>query len=113
MTYRDSGRETRGGTARYRTSDFDYVLPQELIAQHPVEQRCASRLLHVRQDALVDLAFQQLPSLFAPGDLLVFNDTRVVKSRLVGRKPSGGRVELLLERVLDATTARFQLKASH
>lgn len=105
--------ELPANTRRYRTADFDYVLPPELIAQHPAPDRSASRLLHVRPDALVDLAFRDLPALVAPGDVMVFNDTRVVKSRLTGRKPSGGRVELLLERVLGPAAARFQLKASH
>src|SRR4051794_28903180 len=96
-----------------RTSDFDYILPPELIAQHPVAERTGSRLLHVQRDALADLTFRDLPRLVAPGDLVVFNDTRVLKSRLLGVKASGGRVELMLERVLGPNTARFQLKASH
>jgi len=97
----------------YRTSDFDYDLPPELIAQHPLGERSASRLLHVAASALQDLSIRELPSLLAPGDVMVFNDTRVLKSRLHARKPSGGRVELLLERVLSPTRGRFQLKASH
>src|SRR4051812_29267508 len=83
-----------------RTSDFDFELPPELIAQHPAPERSGSRLLHVTNDGLRDLAFGDFPGLLAPGDLLVLNDTRVVKSRLLGRRPTGGRVELLLERML-------------
>ncbi len=97
----------------WRTADFDYALPADLIAQHPVAERSGSRLLHVRPDGLADRGFRELPQLLAPGDIMVFNDTRVLKSRLSGRKPSGGRVELLLERVLGPGAARFQLRASH
>src|SRR6267378_4483515 len=71
--------------------DFDYELPSELIAQHPSETRSGSRLLCVGA-SLVDRRFFELPQLLAPGDLLVFNDTRVIKARLAGEKASGGRV---------------------
>lgn len=81
-------------------ADFDFHLPAELIAQHPVAERSASRLLDGRSTAAVDRIFRELPSLLQPGDLLVFNDTQVVKARLHGEKPSGGKVELLIERVL-------------
>ncbi len=94
-------------------SDFDYVLPPELIAQVPAPERTGSRLLHVAGTALADLRFGDLPRLLAAGDLLVFNDTRVIKSRVHAVKPSGGRVELLLERVLDPREGLFQLRASH
>jgi S-adenosylmethionine:tRNA ribosyltransferase-isomerase len=97
----------------YRLSDFDFDLPSELIAQVPAPQRSGSRLLHVAGARLVDLAFGALPELLVPGDLLVFNDTRVVRSRIVGRKPSGGRVELMLERIVAPREAWMQLKASH
>jgi S-adenosylmethionine:tRNA ribosyltransferase-isomerase len=97
----------------YTLRDFDYRLPPALIAQAPATERTGSRLLHVRGATLVDLAFTELPRLLVAGDLLVFNDTRVIKSRLIGRKPTGGRVELLLERVIDPTEAVFQLRASH
>jgi len=84
-----------------RLSDFDFDLPPELIAQHPAAERGASRLLHVdAQGALADRRLLDLPSLVSPGDLLVFNDTRVVKARLRGRKDTGGEVEALVERVL-------------
>jgi S-adenosylmethionine:tRNA ribosyltransferase-isomerase len=83
-----------------RRSDFAYELPHELIAQRPASARSASRLLHVDGAALRDLVFADFPSLLRPGDLLVFNDTRVIPARVIGAKPSGGRVEILLERVL-------------
>ena len=94
-------------------SDFDYALPPELIAQVPAPERAGSRLLHVAGAALADLRFGDLPRLLAPGDLVVFNDTRVIRSRLHAVKPSGGRVELLLERVVAPQEGLFQLRASH
>jgi S-adenosylmethionine:tRNA ribosyltransferase-isomerase len=97
----------------YTLRDFDYRLPPELIAQTPAAERTGSRLLHVRSASLTDLAFTDLPRLLLPGDLVVFNDTRVIRSRLAGRKPTGGRVELLLERVVAPDEAVFQLRASH
>jgi S-adenosylmethionine:tRNA ribosyltransferase-isomerase len=84
----------------YTLADFDFALPPELIAQHPADERSASRLLDGRGEAPVDRAFRDLPQLLSPGDLLVFNDTRVIKARLYGRKASGGAVEVLVERVL-------------
>ena len=84
----------------FSLSDFDFTLPDELIAQHPAAERNASRLLDGRSDAIADRRFTDLPDLLQPGDLLVFNDTKVVKARLFGQKLSGGRLELLIERVL-------------
>ena len=84
----------------FTLNDFDFALPPELIAQHPPEQRSGSRLLDARAPALVDRQFTDLASLLLPGDLLVFNDTKVVKARLFGHKASGGALELLIERVL-------------
>lgn len=81
-------------------ADFDFELPAELIAQHPAAERSASRLLDGTGTQPVDRTFRDLPALLAPGDLLVFNDTRVVKARLHGHKASGGAVEALVERVL-------------
>ena len=81
-------------------ADFDFDLPPELIAQHPAAERSGSRLLDGRGPAPVDRVFRELPELLSPGDLMVFNDTRVLKARLFGRKESGGAVELLVERVL-------------
>ena len=111
----------------FTTSDFDFALPPELIAQHPAPERSASRLLDGSGAAPIDRVFRDLPALLQPGDLLVFNDTQVVKARLYGHKPpaplarsrrspqgapiglgrpgadgqpSGGKLELLVERVL-------------
>jgi S-adenosylmethionine:tRNA ribosyltransferase-isomerase len=97
----------------YRLSDFDFALPPELIAQRPAPQRSASRLLHVNGAMLDDITFGALPDLLGPGDVLVFNDTKVIHSRLFGRKASGGRVELLLERIVTQDEAWMQLRASH
>ena len=94
-------------------SAFDYDLPPELIAQTPAASRMAARLLHVAGAHLVDRLFSDLPGLLAPGDLLVFNDTKVIRSRLRGHKPSGGKVELLLERIVAPAEAWMQLAASH
>ncbi|HJV50399.1 MAG TPA: tRNA preQ1(34) S-adenosylmethionine ribosyltransferase-isomerase QueA [Noviherbaspirillum sp.] len=96
----------------YSLSDFDFDLPQELIAQVPLPQRSASRLLHVDGDALADRAFADIVDLLAPGDLLVFNDTRVLKARFFGVKETGGKVEVLVERVLDNRTVHAQVRAS-
>jgi len=95
--------------------DFHYELPAELIAQSPLPERGDSRLLVLdgASGALSDRAFAELSSLLVPGDLLVFNDTRVVPARVYGHKVSGGRVELLLERTLDERRVLVQLKASH
>ncbi|RYF22768.1 MAG: tRNA preQ1(34) S-adenosylmethionine ribosyltransferase-isomerase QueA, partial [Comamonadaceae bacterium] len=84
----------------FTLSDFDFELPPQLIAQHPAAERSASRLLDGRAPEPVDRIFRELPGLLQPGDLLVFNDTRVVKARVFGEKSSGGKVELLIERVL-------------
>ena len=84
----------------FSISDFDFKLPAELIAQHPPAQRSGSRLLDGRNATAIDRHFTELPDLLLPGDLLVFNDTKVVKARLFGQKASGGRLELLIERVL-------------
>ena len=86
----------------YTLSDFDFSLPPELIAQHPAPERSASRLLDGRAMAPADRIFRELPGLLREGDLLVFNDTRVVKARIFGEKASGGKLELLIERVLPA-----------
>ena len=96
----------------YTLSDFDFVLPPELIAQHPVEERSASRLLDGREELAVDRRFRDLPELLAPGDLLVFNDTRVIKARLLGVKASGGAVEALVERVLPEREVLAHVRAS-
>lgn len=96
-------------------SEFDYALPPELVAQHPAPSRTASRLLHLdaATGALRDLAFTDFPSLVDAGDVVVLNDTRVVKARLAGRKRSGGKIELFVERALGAREALALIKASH
>eukprot|EP01041_Mallomonas_annulata_P017705 gene17705-36286_t len=86
----------------FTVADFDFHLPPELIAQHPAPERSASRLLDGTGPAPVDRIFRDLPDLLKDGDLLVFNDTRVVKARIFGEKASGGKLELLIERVLPA-----------
>ncbi len=97
-----------------KKSDFHFDLPPELIAQAPLPERSASRLLvaDARAHALADRCFTDLVELLQPGDLLVFNDTRVLPARLFGRKPSGGLVEILVERVTGTHEARAQLGAS-
>jgi len=96
-----------------RTDEFDFVLPEQLIAQHPPEQRGASRLLYAHDGALEDRRFADLLRLVRPNDVLVLNDTRVIKARLFGSKESGGRVEVLVERVLNAHEVLAQVRASH
>ena len=92
--------------------NFDYELPDELIARFPTAERRGSRLLEVGKDGLADRAFGELPLLLRPGDLLVFNDTRVIPARLFAEKPTGGRVEILIERIEQDTRALVMLKAS-
>jgi S-adenosylmethionine:tRNA ribosyltransferase-isomerase len=91
--------------------DFDYELPPGLIAQHPSAARSGSRLLSLSGEALNDHRFSDLPELLSPGDLLVFNDTRVIKARLFGRKETGGRIEVLIERLLPENEALAQVHA--
>jgi S-adenosylmethionine:tRNA ribosyltransferase-isomerase len=92
--------------------DFDYHLPSECIAQAPLPCRSASRLLAMREGALADRTFTDLPELLVPGDLLVMNDTRVLHARLFGRKDSGGQVEVLVERVTADDEVLAQVRAS-
>ncbi len=101
-------------TLTMRRQDFHYNLPRELIAQYPLPERSASRLLCLdgAMGSYVDRQFRELPSLLNPGDLLVFNDTRVIPARLFGRKHSGGAVEMLVERILDDKHALVQARAS-
>jgi S-adenosylmethionine:tRNA ribosyltransferase-isomerase len=96
---------------RYTLSDFDFDLPAELVAQAPLPDRTTSRLLEVG-DQLTDRYFADLADRIAADDLLVFNDTRVIKARLFGAKPTGGHVEVLIERILDARCAVAQIRAS-
>jgi S-adenosylmethionine:tRNA ribosyltransferase-isomerase len=100
-----------------RLSEFDYHLPDDLIAQQPAGDRTGSRLLVVSPSPaagrLDDRRFTELPALLTPGDLLVFNDTRVIKARLFGRKASGGAIEVFIERVIDEHRALAMIRASH
>ena len=96
----------------YTLADFDFELPPALIAQHPAAERSASRLLDGRGGVPVDRVFRDLPELLNPGDLLVFNNTRVIKARLFGEKPTGGAVEALVERVLPGFEVMAHLRAS-
>ena len=95
-------------------SDFHYQLPEELIAQYPTDERSASRLLVLNGESgvVADQVFSDLPGLLNPNDLLVFNDTRVMAARMYGRKETGGKVEILLERVLTPNRALAHVKAS-
>jgi len=94
-----------------KLSEFDFQLPPELIAQHPARERSASRLLHLGTDGrLVDLGFSDFPALVGPQDAVVLNDTKVIKARLHGRKGSGGRIELFVERI---TGEREALALAH
>jgi S-adenosylmethionine:tRNA ribosyltransferase-isomerase len=95
-----------------QVSDFDYHLPENLIAQFPPTERGTSRLLHVDGFGLEDRKFTDLPDLLRAGDLLVFNDTRVIKARIFGQKETGGQIEALIERVLDSHHALAHVRAS-
>ena len=98
-----------------KLADFDYALPPELIAQTPAPERAASRLLHLdgASGAMRDLAFRDIVDLVEPHDVLVLNDTRVIKARLFGRKTSGGRIEILVERVIASNEVWAQMNVSH
>ena len=96
----------------YTLSDFAFDLPTELIAQVPLPERAASRLLKVGDTQCEDRVFSELPSFLQAGDVLVFNDTKVLNARFYGVKQSGGKVEVLVERVLDARTVLAQVRAS-
>ena len=96
----------------FTLSDFDFELPPELIAQHPASERSHSRLLDGTSAEPRDRIFKALPGLLNPGDLLVFNDTQVVKARVFGEKASGGKLELLIERVLNGHQVVAHMKVS-
>jgi S-adenosylmethionine:tRNA ribosyltransferase-isomerase len=98
--------------SQFTLSDFDFVLPPELIAQHPAPERSGSKLLDGTGSVPAHRIFHELPNLLNPGDLLVFNDTKVVKARLFGEKPSGGKVELLIERVLTGNQVVAHMRVS-
>lgn len=97
-----------------RTTDFDFYLPDDLIAQFPAKERSASRLLRLdgKTGKLADEKFIDLPEFIAPGDLLVFNNTKVIKARLAGSKTTGGQIEALIERVIDTQHALAHIKSS-
>jgi S-adenosylmethionine:tRNA ribosyltransferase-isomerase len=97
-----------------RTTDFDFHLPEELIAQFPTPERSSSRLLRLNGQTgdINDEFFSKLPQFLQAGDLLVFNDTRVIKARLQGHKASGGKIEVLIERVVDNQNALAHVRAS-
>ena len=97
-----------------RTQDFDFYLPDALIAQHPTKTRGASRLLTLdgKTGLTQDAMFADLLNLLNAGDLLILNDTRVIKARLLGEKVTGGKIEVMIERVVDAHHALAQIKAS-
>jgi S-adenosylmethionine:tRNA ribosyltransferase-isomerase len=96
----------------FTLGDFDFALPPELIAQHPAAERSGSRLLDGTGATPMDRIFRDLPQLLQAGDLLVFNDTQVVKARLFGEKPTGGKLELLVERVLTGNEVAAHMKVS-
>lgn len=96
-----------------KLSDYDFELPEDLIAQHPASERSASRLLLVNGGKFEDKQFADLPQLLNPGDLLVMNDTRVLRARFFGQKASGGQIEVMIERIqTDGRSARAQIRAS-
>ena len=95
-----------------KTKDFYYDLPPELIAQYPLENRTASRLLHITKDVIEDCTFTDIEGFLHEGDLLVANNTKVIKARLLGRKATGGNVEALIERVTGERTAISMVRAS-
>ena len=99
-------------TRNFTLRDFDFELPPELIAQHPAIERSGSRLLDGSSATVVDRIFHELPGLLQAGDLLVFNDTKVVKARIFGEKASGGKLELLIERVLPGHQVVAHMKVS-
>jgi S-adenosylmethionine:tRNA ribosyltransferase-isomerase len=96
----------------FTLSDFDFELPPALIAQHPAAERSGSRLLDGSSSTMVNRIFRELPELLNAGDLLVFNDTKVIKARIFGEKASGGKLELLIERVLPGHEVVAHMKVS-
>ena len=98
-----------------KTQDFNFSLPPELIAQFPITQRAGSRMLCLdgKKGTLQDAMFVDLPKYMQPGDVIIFNDTRVIKARLFGTKESGGKLEIMVERVLDEHCVLAMIRASH
>ena len=112
FTWNGSVRPSSTVSPPYTLSDFDFDLPAHLIAQQPALQRSASRLLDASHSPPVDRIFRELPDLLQDGDLLVINDTRVLKARLFGEKPTGGKLELLVERVLGGNQVAAHMRVS-
>jgi S-adenosylmethionine:tRNA ribosyltransferase-isomerase len=96
----------------YALSDFDFNLPETLIAQHPAPERSGSRLLDGASRAATDRIFRDLPTLLKAGDLMVFNDTKVINARIFGEKATGGKLELLIERVLTGNQVAAHMRVS-
>jgi len=107
--------QSAGIMYRMKIQDFDFSLPPELIAQFPIRQRTGSRMLYLDsgRDALRDAMFVDLPQYLRSGDVMVFNDTRVIKARLFGVKDSGGKLEVMVERVLDEHCVLAMIRANH
>ena len=103
---------TPGALRTFTLSDFDFHLPPALIAQHPTPERSGSRLLDGSSPTPMDRIFKDLPTLLQPGDLMVFNDTQVMNARLFGEKPTGGKLELLIERVLGGNQVAAHMRVS-
>ncbi len=108
----DFPQSTPNAKRNFSLSDFDFQLPPAFIAQHPASERSNSRLLDGSSSGPVDRIFKSLPQLMQAGDLLVFNDTQVVKARIFGEKSTGGKVELLIERVLPGHRVVAHMKVS-
>ena len=112
FTWNGSVRPSSTVSPPYTLSDFDFDLPAHLIAQQPALQRSASRLLDASHSPPVDRIFRDLPRQLRTGDLLVFNDTKVINARLFGEKATGGKVELLIERVLGGNQVAAHMRVS-
>ena len=95
-----------------KLADYNFDLPEELIAQKPNKKRISSKLLHVKGHVVKDRVFSELPELLKKNDLLIVNNTKVMSSRLFRKKITGGKVEILIERILDAAIALIQTKSS-
>ena len=96
----------------YALSDFDFVLPETLIAQYPASERSSSRLLYGSCSTPINHIFRDLPGLLKEGDLMVFNDTKVINARIFGEKATGGKLELLIERVLTGNQVAAHMRVS-
>ena len=94
-----------------KLADYNFDLPEELIAQKPNKKRISSKLLHVKGHVVKDRVFSELPELLSKNDMLIVNDTKVMSSRLFGKKITGGKIEILIERILDTTMALIQTKS--